>query len=168
VATLEPRKNLKRIIEAFNLLKEKDLKLVIVGKSGWGQEINKLNLNEKANIIFTGFADREDLSSLYSGAKCFVFPSLYEGFGLPILEAMKCGCPVVTSNLSSMPEVAGEAGILIDPLDTKKIAGGINQVISDKATTESLRKKGFEQVKKFSWEKTAEQTLKIYQQAFQQ
>jgi len=184
VATLEPRKNLKRIIEAFKLFSngsngnrinsnrlEKNsgnsrMTLVIVGKAGWDEEISRLAKKQLSNIIFTGYINREvELSAFYSGAACFVFPSLYEGFGLPILEAMKCGCPVVSSNLSSMPEVAGEAGILVDPLDVKDIAWGINEVIGDKGRRESLIKKGFEQVKKFSWEKTARETLKVYQQA---
>lgn len=166
VATLEPRKNLKRIIEAFNLLNIKDLSLVIVGKSGWDEEINKWGFkNKDRRIIFTGYVEQNDLSSFYSGAKCFVFPSFYEGFGLPILEAMKCGCPVVTSNLSSMPEVAGEAGILVEPLDIKKIANGVKQAMENR---QELIKKGFEQSKKFSWEKTAEQTLKVYKEAFEQ
>jgi len=121
----------------------------------------------ESGVIFTGYVSREELSSLYSGASCFVFPSLYEGFGLPILEAMKCGCPVVTSNLSSMPEVAGEAGILVNPLDVKDIVRGIEMVIRDKATGERLRKKGFEQVKKFSWEKTAKETLRVYHEVIE-
>lgn len=160
VATLEPRKNLKRIIQAFALLKTKNLKLVVAGKQGWGDFKNL----SSTNVIFTGYVSHEDKQALYSGATCFVFPSLYEGFGLPILEAMKCGCPVVTSNISSMPEVAGKAGILVDPLNVKNIAEGINQAIKDK---KELINKGFEQVKKFSWEKTARETLKIYQESLE-
>jgi glycosyltransferase involved in cell wall biosynthesis len=164
VATLEPRKNLKRIIKAFYLLKKKDLSLVIVGKPGWDEEISQWGLkNKDQRIIFTGYISHEDKQALYSGGTCFVFPSLYEGFGLPILEAMKCGCPVVTSNLSSMPEVAGKAGILVDPLNVKNIAEGINQAIKDK---QELVNKGFEQVKTFSWEKTARETLKVYEEVF--
>ena len=165
VATLEPRKNLKRIIKGFGLLKKKDLSLVIAGKSGWDKEISQWGLkNKDQRIIFTGYISQEDKLALYSGATCFVFPSLYEGFGLPILEAMKCGCPVVTSNVSSMPEVAGKAGILVDPLNVKNIAEGINQAIKDK---KELINKGFEQVKKFSWEKTARETLKVYQESLE-
>jgi len=186
VATLEPRKNLKRIIEAFRLFSngsnvhrinsnrlEKNsgnsrMTLVIVGKAGWDEEINKLAKKQSSNIIFTGYVNREvELSAFYSGAACFVYPSLYEGFGLPILEAMKCGCPVVTSNVSSMPEVAGEAGILVNPLDVKDIVRGIEMVIRDKAIGERLRKKGFEQVKKFSWEKTAKETLRVYHEVIE-
>ena len=162
VATLEPRKNLKRIIKAFSLLKKKDLSLVIVGKSGWDEEISQWALkNKDQKIIFTGYVSHDDKVAFYSGATCFVFPSLYEGFGLPILEAMKCGCPVVTSNVSSMPEVAGEAGILVDPLNVKSIAEGINQAIKNR---QELIKKGFAQVKKFSWEKTARETLRVYKE----
>jgi len=164
VATLEPRKNLKRIIEAHKILMSQypEIFLVVVGKAGWDEEISQLAKKQLSNIIFTGYVNREvELSALYSGATCFVFPSLYEGFGLPILEAMKCGCPVVTSNVSSMPEVAGEAGILVDPLNVKNIAEGINQAIENR---QELIKKGFAQVKKFSWEKTARETLKVYKE----
>jgi len=177
VATLEPRKNLKKIIEAFSKLRTQNssLRLVIVGKPGWGDMSEEIGDGRQetgvrgleSGVIFTGYVSREELSSLYSGASCFVFPSLYEGFGLPILEAMKCGCPVVTSNLSSMPEVAGEAGILVNPLDVKGIARGINEVIGDKERRESLIKKGFEQAKKFSWEKTAKETLRIYHEVIE-
>ena len=112
-------------------------------------------------IIGEPYISKEDLPPLYSGARCLVYASLYEGFGLPILEAMKCGCPVVTSNVSSMPEVAGEAGILVDPLNVKNIAKGINQAIKNR---QELVNKGFAQVKKFSWEKTAKETLMVYQE----
>jgi glycosyltransferase involved in cell wall biosynthesis len=168
VATLEPRKNLKRIIEAWRLVqsaKNKEQSLVIAGKQGWGEDLNSKLKTRNSKILFTGYVSREELSVLYSGANCFVFTSLYEGFGLPILEAMKCGCPVLTSNISSMPEVAGEAGILVNPLEVKDIARGIIEVIRDKEIREALRKKGFEQVKKFSWEKAARETLKLYEKA---
>lgn len=163
VATLEPRKNLKRIIQAFCLLKTKGLKLVIAGKQGWG---DFKGLKSK-DVIFTGYVTRQDLAALYSGALCLVFPSLYEGFGLPILEAMVCNCPVLTSNVSSMPEVAGQAGLLVDPLDIEEIAGGLGEMVNNKNLRQDLVKKGFVQVKKFSWEKTARETLKVYQQAYE-
>ncbi len=166
VATLEPRKNLKRIILAFQKIK-KDfplMKLVIAGKSGWDQSLNKIIRQKQSDIVVTGYINRDDLLALYSSASCFVFPSLYEGFGLPILEAMKCGAPVVTSNVSSMPEVAGQAGILVDPLSVEKITQGIKKAIGDK---ENLIKKGFKQADSFSWEKTAKETLEVYKQAVQ-
>jgi len=167
VATLEPRKNLKRVILAFNEVKKiiPDMQLVLAGKLGWDQDIKKMMGKRPKDIIFTGFIDREhELSSLYSSASCFVFPSLYEGFGLPILEAMVCGCPVVTSNISSMPEVAGDAAVLVEPLEVESISHGIVKAIKEK---DALVKKGFEQIDKFSWEKTAKETLKVYKQAVQ-
>lgn len=115
-------------------------------------------------VIGDPFTPQEDLPSLYSGALCLVYPSLYEGFGLPILEAMACGCPVLTSNISSLPEVAGQAGLLVDPLDVEEISRGINEIINNKEKRKELIKKGFAQVKKFSWEKAARETLKVYQE----
>jgi glycosyltransferase involved in cell wall biosynthesis len=166
VATLEPRKNLKRIIEAFKMLKTKGLKLVIVGKQGWDDSLPKLNFKrQNADIIFTGYISKEDKAALYSGATCLVYPSLYEGFGLPVLEAMKCGCPVLTSNISSLPEVAGQAAILVDPLDVGEMAKGLSEVINNKEKRKDLIKKGFVQVEKFSWEKAAQETLKVYKEA---
>ena len=104
---------------------------------------------------------KEDLAPLYSGARCLVYPSLYEGFGLPILEAMACGCPVITADISSMPEVAGEAAILINPRKTTAIVQAIDKIINSRKLAEKLSKKGIEQVKKFSWQKTARQVLSI-------
>jgi len=169
VATLEPRKNLKRIIQAFQALGIKDLQLVIIGKSGWDTSLQGTDFKKlKTNVVFTGYVNRQDLAALYSGAVCLAFPSLYEGFGLPILEAMKCGCPVVTSHLSSMPEVAGRAGILVDPMDVEEIGKGFYEVVSNKNKRQEMIKEGFKQVKKFSWEKTAEETLKVYQDVVKQ
>lgn len=165
VATLEPRKNLKIIIQAFQALGIKDLQLVIIGKSGWD---NIRMDNGIENVKFTGYVNRQDLAALYSGAVCLAFPSLYEGFGLPILEAMQCGCPVITSHLSSMPEVAGKAGILVDPMDIEEIGKGFYEVVSNKIKRQEMIKEGFKQVKKFSWEKTARQTLKVYEDVVKQ
>jgi len=162
VSTREPRKNFIRIIEAFKKLstqggpassrKNKNLQLAIAGKYGWGNNSSKLKVK---NSKLLGYVPDEDLAPLYSGAQCFVYPSLYEGFGLPILEAMACGCPVITSNTSSMPEVAGEAAILINPRKTIEITQAIDKIINSKKLAEKLSKKGIEQAKKFSWEKTA-------------
>lgn len=168
VATLEPRKNLKRIIQAFQALGIKDLKLVIVGKSGWDTSLQGDDLKKMSNVFFTGYVNRQELAALYSGAVCLAFPSLYEGFGLPILEAMKCGCPVVTSHLSSMPEVAGRAGILVDPMDVEEIGKGFYEVVSNKVKRQEMIKEGFKQVEKFSWEKTAKETLRVYQDVVKQ
>lgn len=170
VGTREPRKNLERVIEAYKLLLSQypDLSLVIAGKYGWGDE--KLNIKNKQSLIprnkklkILGFVPKEDLVELYAGAEVFVYPSLYEGFGLPVLEAMASGCPVVTSNVSSLPEVAGDAGILVDPNNVEDIAQGIKKALEQR---EPLIKKGLVQASKFSWEKTAQETLKIYYEVF--
>jgi len=163
VGTREPRKNLKRLIDAFEKVanKNKDIKLVIAGKYGWGDKQLRLK-NEQVSIL--GFVSEEKLSLLYRHAKAFVYPSLYEGFGLPILEAMVAGCPVITSNLSSLPELAGKAAILINPLSTNSITKAIDRVLKDDNLRAELIKKGKDQVKKFKWQKTAQETLKIYKE----
>ena len=168
VGTLEPRKNLKRTIEAFNLIIKKKnnrtIKLVLVGKFGWGENIRQSAINnQQLSIITTGYISDEDLAYLYQGARCFVYPSLYEGFGLPVLEAMAAGCPVITSNVSSLPEVAGEAAILVNPKKTSEIAQAINEIIAIPQLSQNLRKKGLVQVNKFSWQKTARETLRAYE-----
>ena len=160
VGTLEPRKNLKSVIAAFAQLKLTKTKLVLVGKKGWGEEIKSLN----QNIVFTGFVPEEVLSGLYGGAKCFVYPSLYEGFGLPVLEAMAMGCPVVCSNTSSLPEIAGNAAILVNPTDVNEIAKAIKTILENKNISSQLKEKGLNQAKQFTWEKTARETLEIYKE----
>jgi len=161
VSTQEPRKNFIRIIKAFKKLKNKNLQLAIAGKYGWGEETQKLKNSKTQKLKTLGYVPDEDLAPLYSGAQCFVYPSLYEGFGLPILEAMSCGCPVITSNTSSMPEVAGKAAILINPRKTIEITQAIDKIINSKKLAEKLSKKGIEQAKKFSWEKTARRVVSI-------
>ena len=152
LGTQEPRKNLERLIEAT---KNQSLPLVIAGKYGWGRK-----LGNPAHVNVLGFVSEQDLPALYSSATVFCYPSLYEGFGFPVLEAMACGAPVVTSNISSLPEVAGDAAILIDPLNIESIGSGIEQALSMR---EKMIKKGIQQAKKFSWEKTARQVLSIYE-----
>lgn len=167
LGTLEPRKNIKRLIKAFDKLNHNDLKLVIAGGKGWlYDDIFKLvkTLNLENKIIFTGYIDEEDIVPLYSSATIFIYPSLYEGFGLPPLEAMACGTPVITSNISSLPEVVGDAAITVDPYDINDIASSIRQILNNKILQEDLRKKGLQQAQKFSWEKTAEETLKLYKE----
>ncbi|MFZ2538174.1 MAG: glycosyltransferase family 1 protein [Oscillospiraceae bacterium] len=157
----EFRKNANGLIDAFKSLKEKygiPHKLVIIGKQ-WN---NKDFSNDK-DIIFTGFADTEDLPHLYSEADVFVFPSLYEGFGMPILEAQACGTPVVTSNVSSMPEVAGDSASLVNPNDVNDIANGIYSILSNEKLKEDLIRKGFDNIKRFSWEKSVQELIRIYE-----
>ncbi|MCX6816312.1 MAG: glycosyltransferase family 1 protein [Candidatus Beckwithbacteria bacterium] len=155
VGTLEPRKNIKNLIKAFALLpKRYSPELVIAGKFGWGE-----NYPNHLGVKFIGFIPDEDLAGLYSGAKAFIYPSLYEGFGLPVLEAMSCGCPVITSNLSSLPEVGGDAALYVNPEDIKAISQAM--IVVPKL---NLREKSLAQAKKFSWQNSARETLKIYQE----
>lgn len=168
VAVLEPRKNIPRLIEAFNRLNKQVpncLKLVITGEKGWDYEgifrtVRQSGLEDK--VIFTGFVPQKDLPVLMSGAEVFVFPSLQEGFGLPPLEAMACGTPVITSNTSSLPEVIGDAGILVDPYNINEIVEAMYQVISNIELRERMRYKGLERVKMFSWEKAAKETIDVF------
>lgn len=157
LATREPRKNLPRLIKAYQSLKKTDPSLpplVIAGRYGWGKDEKP-----SADVIITGYIKEFDLPALYSGASVFVYPSLYEGFGFPVLEAMACGVSVVTSNTSSLPEVAGKAAVLVDPKSVKDLATGIARALKER---KSLSKKSLTQAKKFSWEKTAQETLAVY------
>ena len=163
VGTLQPRKNIVRLIEAFSKLK-KEVSLLIVGKKGWLyndilEAPKKFNVEKR--VKFLDFVENEDLPSLYKKALCFVLPSLYEGFGLPVLEAMRYGCPVVISNISSLPEAGGDAALYVDPLNVDDIAKKLESIIDDEDLRKNLIKKGYEQVKKFSWEKTAKETLSV-------
>jgi glycosyltransferase involved in cell wall biosynthesis len=168
VGRLNKRKNLRCLIDAFGRLKsiwKVPHKLVVAGIRDFmpPEELRFLNSSPfKADVVFTGFLPEEDLPSFYTLADVFVFPSLYEGFGLPCLEAMACGCPVISSRCTSIPEVVGEAGILIDPLDVKEIASAMGLVISNRNIRESMVAKGLEQAKRFNWEQTAEETLKAF------
>ena len=166
VSTLEPRKNFKRVIEAFVSLRKKEKtrdKLVIVGKEGWLFD-DILNAADEFgdDIIFKGFVAEDELIRLYRAARCFVYPSLYEGFGLPILEAMACGCPVITSNTSSMPEVAGDAALLVDPNETGAIENAMHRLTNDPALCAALSAKGVLRASEFTWRRTAQQTLDVY------
>ena len=167
ISRLEKKKNIDGLIQAFNLLKEKykiPHKLVLVGPRGYGYENSKFqipNSKFKNNIIEAGYISEQEKWFLLKNADVFVFPSFYEGFGLPILEAQAAGAPVVTSNVSSMPEVAGEGAILIDPKNIESIASGIYKIISDEKLKRDLIEKGYENIKRFSWQKCAQETLKI-------
>jgi glycosyltransferase involved in cell wall biosynthesis len=171
VGSLEPRKNFERVFAAFELLRPESygVHLVIVGGKGWKniKFLKRLKTHPlKSFIHLTGYITSAYLSKIYSQALCLLFPSLYEGFGFPILEAMVCGTPVITSNISSMPEVAGDAAILVDPYDVEALAEAMHGVLTDKGLRESLVKKGLERVKQFSWEKCAEETIKVYESAY--
>lgn len=169
VGTLQPRKNIVLLIEAFSriVLRSKttkdDIDLVIVGKKGWLYD-EILDAPKKFNVAqevkFLDYVSDEDLPTFYKNAFCFVLPSLYEGFGLPVLEAMQYGCPVITSNVSSLPEAGGDAALYVDPLKVDDIKKNLELIINNSELRKKLIKKGYEQVKKFSWEKTARETLK--------
>ena len=171
VGTLEPRKNIPSLIKAFYKLKKKNLqyKLVIAGKKGWKykeifETIDKLNL--QSDVVFTGYVPDEDLPALYNAADLFVYPSVYEGFGLPPLEAMACGTPVITSNTSSLPEVVGDAGIMVDPYDVDRLADAMQEVLTDEGLRADMTKKGLGRAKMFSWEKCARETLRVYEEVY--
>ena len=166
VGTLQPRKNIIRLIEAFSNLYQdnKNLKLVIAGKKGWMydqifQKVEDLNL--KSKVIFTNFVPSDDLPALISGAKLYVLPSLWEGFGIPVIEAQACGVPAVVSSVSSLPEVVGDSAILVDPDSAKSITEGMNKVLHDEKLAKTLSTKGLQNAKRFAWEKSAQETLKV-------
>jgi glycosyltransferase involved in cell wall biosynthesis len=167
LGTLKPSKNILGLIEAFSKLKVPDsgLKLVIAGKKGWlfepiFEKVKKLGLEDR--VVFTDFVSEEDKPGLIKGAKLFVLPSFWEGFGLDALNAMATGVPVVASNVGSLPEVVGDAGILVDPKDPESIAQGMREVLlAPPEKYNSMIRRGLAQAKKFSWEKTARETLKI-------
>ena len=172
VGTLQPRKNIAKLIEAFAKLETENLKLktsldlVIVGRKGWDYEKileapDKFGVSER--VKFLEDVTNEDLPLFYKNAEVFVLPSLYEGFGLPILEAMQYDCPVVTSNVSSLPEAGGDAAIYFDPNNAEDIAEKIEKVISDPKLREEMVRKGKEQIKKFSWEKSAKDVIRIFE-----
>jgi len=171
VGTLEPRKNLLTLLEAYHRLQEvqRDApKLVIAGGTGWKmpdlEQIAK-NLGISHKVDFPGLADDDELSELYSHCDFLVFPSLYEGFGLPLVEAMSFGKPVITSNISSMPEVAGDAGLLVDPHSPGEIAEAMKKLITDRALHRRLSENALTQSAKFSWDRAAEETLAVLESA---
>jgi glycosyltransferase involved in cell wall biosynthesis len=169
LGTLEPRKNLILLLDAYAALRARgDIyhKLVIAGKKGWLYEgifrkVKELSLEEE--VIFLGFVADENLPALYNLAEVFVFPSLYEGFGLPPLEAMACGTPVITSDSSSLPEVVGEAGLMVSSGDSKALAQAMKRVLDDPTLREDLAGKGVRQARKFTWQAAAQKALNIYE-----
>jgi len=167
--TLEPRKNLPRLIRAWcNIAGDTDLDLVIAGREGWKVDTVReaiLGHPESKRIHFPGFIPQQDLPALLSAAHAFVWPSLFEGFGLPPLEAMACGVPVLTANTSSLPEVVGAAALTVDPHDTDAIAGALFQLARDKELCAALREHGIERAAIFTWERSARMTLGTYRKA---
>ncbi len=157
VGTIEPRKNLTRLVSAWRQVRSEVPPLVVAGRFGWGDSI----LTDK-EIIRLDHVPSEKLPTLYSAATAFVWPSLMEGFGLPPLEAMACGTPVLTSNTSSMPEVVGDAAIQVDPLDVDAIASGMIALAQNQELREELRQKGVKRAAAFSWHTTAEKTMAVY------
>ena len=173
VGSIQPRKNLKRLFAAYSRLHEAQPKgklaqLVVVGKCAWLYEetlraINELKLSK--SVILTGYVPESDLPALYSGAACFVYLSYFEGFGLPPLEAMKCGTPVIVGNRTSLPEVVGDAGVLVNPFSVDEIAAAIKRVLANSDFQSKLRVKGLERAGLFDWRETARQTLAVYEKA---
>ena len=167
LSTVEPRKNMLRTIKAFEQLiteRKMDYQLVIVGGNGWNNgeiyDYAKSHHMEES-VIFTGYASDDEIKHIYANARAFVYVSLCEGFGIPIAEAMQSGTPVITSNVSSMPEVAGEACELVDPYSVTAIKDAMEKVLVDEALRERMREKGIAQAAKFSWKKCAEELWKI-------
>jgi glycosyltransferase involved in cell wall biosynthesis len=167
VGTLEPRKNLEGLLRAFARACQAGVPhtLVITGARGWGRSRlaplpRELGIADR--VVFTGFVPDEDLPHLYAGADFFVYPSLYEGFGLPVLEAMASGTPVITSNLSSLPEVAGDAALLVDPRSEAELAGAMVRLAGEAGLGAALRVRGLDRAAEFSWRRTADETLAIY------
>jgi glycosyltransferase involved in cell wall biosynthesis len=172
VGTIEPRKNVTRLIEALADLRFAicDLRLVIGGAKGWFYQdvfarVEELGL--EGQVVFPGYIPVSELPLWYNAAELFVYPSLYEGFGLPPLEAMACGTPVVAANTSSLPEVVGEAGLTVDPLDVEGLAEAMRRALGDGALRQEMRERGLERAKGFSWTKTAQETVQVYQRAME-
>jgi glycosyltransferase involved in cell wall biosynthesis len=168
---LEPRKNLLSLLDAYAELRRGGLiieKLVLAGLP-LGNEMEIAGHIDsrrlRGDVLLTGFIEESDMPTLYSAAKLFVFPSLYEGFGLPILEAMSCGCPVCTSNISSLPEIAGNAALLVDPLNIEDLASGMSEALSDDALNRRMSSLGIRRASMFSWQRCATETLKAYARA---
>lgn len=166
VGNLTPRKNLRRVIQAFSQVRVADptLTLKITGPTFWGGDAVSALAQATPGVQLTGFVSDEALDRLYRGAQALIFPSLYEGFGLPALEAMARGCPVITANLSSLPEVVGEAGLLVDPYSVPAIAAAMTRLRQDPALRARLVQAGPPRAAQFSWQTTAERTLVVYRQ----
>lgn len=173
VGSVQPRKNLARLVRAYSDLRRQRAqaklpRLVVVGKLAWLYEETLRAVEEcgvREDVTFTGYAPEGDLPALYSGAICFAYPSFFEGFGLPPLEAMRCGTPVLVGDRTSLPEVVGDAGLLVDPFDTAAISAALARIIDDDALRQTLRARGLTRAARFDWRETARKTLEVYQRA---
>jgi glycosyltransferase involved in cell wall biosynthesis len=170
VGTIEPRKNLETAMKAFYKLKRMNIcrKFVLAGARGWKltgfyKTIRELHLFEDIRIL--GSIAQSDLPALYSGSALFVYPSIYEGFGLPVLEAMACGTPVLTSNSSSLPEVVGDAAAIVSPLDVDGMASAMREILTDDGLAREMAKMGIRRSQQFSWDETARKTIRVYEEA---
>ena len=172
VGSIQPRKNLVRLIKAYAELRgtrsgNKCPKLVIVGRCAWLYDETLRALEQTGvedSVVLTGYVPESDLPALYSGALCFIYPSYFEGFGLPPLEAMKCGAPVIVGNATSLPEVVGDAALKVDPFDVSAIAAAMDQLINNSELRDELSVKGLARAKMFDWKATAQRTLAVYEQ----
>ncbi|WP_078412227.1 glycosyltransferase family 4 protein [Priestia abyssalis] len=168
VCTIEPRKNLARTIKAYQAFRKKykePIQLVLVGSLGWKYSdiLDQINNCEfKEDVIMTGFISDKEVVVLYQNAELFVYASIYEGFGLPVIEAMSCGVPVVTSNVSSLPEVGGDSVVYCNPLEVESIALAIEKILFSPSLKKELQMKGFRRAKTFSWENTARKTREVF------
>jgi glycosyltransferase involved in cell wall biosynthesis len=170
VGSIQPRKNLGRLVRAYSALRGERGRsnlpqLVLVGKQAWLYDETLKTIEEESvgdSVVLTGHVSENDLPALYSGALCFVYPSYFEGFGLPPLEAMSCGAPVLTGNLTSLPEVVGDAGLTVDPFDTGALARALARLIDDADLRASLRERGLRRARAFDWRDTARMTLQVY------
>ena len=174
VGSLQPRKNLERLIRTYARLRREQPdfapQLVIVGRKLWLAESIFAEVSRQpwaSDVILTGYVGDDDLPALYRTASAFVYPSLFEGFGLPPLEAMACGTPVITSNISSLPEVAGSAALLIDPLNEQELAAALQRILNDQPLRARLRAEGVRQAAKFTWRDAAEKTLQLYRESYE-
>jgi glycosyltransferase involved in cell wall biosynthesis len=168
IGDMRPYKNIERTLEAFKMLDMKDYLFVIGGRKdprfypSVKHKVDELSLHDR--VVIPGYIPENDLPHLYSEATAFILPSLYEGFGLPPLEAMACGCPVIVSNVTSLPEVCGDAAFYIDPKNVQSIADGISRVLTDEKLRKSLSKKGFARARLFSWERSAREHIKVFEE----
>ena len=168
VGTLEPRKNLVRLVEAFARIRDGRVRLVLAGGKGWLYDdlfakVEALGLDEE--VVFPGYVMNDELSLWYNAATVFSYPSVYEGFGLPVLEAQACGTPVLTSNTSSLPEAAGDGALMVDPYDVEELAAGLDRLLTDEPLRHELRERGLAHARQFSWSHTARETARVYRRA---